>query len=149
MNMMKEMRQVAVLALLFSICSSTQLVAQEYRDESKERGFRVLEPKLDLILKRLESIEARLERLESKSSSQLEPVRATEKTPTAVILSTSRQPSLSIPSSIENGMRLDALERTGKRKALDSADPFYWKRLPYGGLFIEAPPLRLERLPRR
>lgn len=114
--------------------------------ESNGNGIHALESKHELILERLALIETRLERLESKSRFSLFPVLGTESNRSTVNLFRLPQPSPSIPPSVEAGMRLDAIERTLNRKAIDITDPTGRKPFPrYDRIIIEEPVLRYPR----
>lgn len=143
---MQIRRHVIFSTLFFPLVFSSHIVAQERRMESNGGGIVALDSKLELILERLALIETRLDRLEGKRRFSLFPVLGTESNRPTANLFLLPPPLPSIAPSVEAGMRLDAIERTLNRKAIDTADPSGRELFPrYDGIFIEEPVLRYPR----
>lgn len=134
--------KLLVLALTLLSGLSLSVLSQGPAVETAKPVLPSLESKLDVILRRLDAIESRLQRLEMQRSFQLPVGEATTQEESKDIPTTNwyRPRNRSVPTSLDAGMLIDGIERAQAIESLDAIDPLQNILIPkHDGVIVEEP----------
>ena len=134
---------IAIAVFMCSLPLSQVAVAQQANTSTADQRIRDIELKLDLILRRLDSLGRRLGRMERQHELITLPIdNSNHGQQSETRLLRWQRPREAIPPSVDAGMLLDAVERAHRKKG-NSLD-LYPQILPLERQWVE-----IERTPQR